>query len=246
MAELQRSLIHTLKTYISLNITHYIICIAVGFLGLANTAQAKPRTCRLVYPERPQDAPKSAYLFDGIKSQSTMLPSMNFSEVIEFPEGELTIAMTTAEITDPNLVSPKSPQLNIPEEITDFYLIISSDPINEELPIKMELIDASVDKLKTGETLWWNGTQDRILANLGNADLKLEPMSRMISKDPAPESGYYNASFSFQVEGKGDAKPITEQIWWHDANSKHLGLVVNSGGKLPKIFFFRDFRVPKE
>lgn len=47
---------------------------------------------------------------------------------------------------------------------------------------------------------------------------------------------------AFQANGNAPPAPITEQRWWHDASSRHLGFVANTGGKLPKIYFFRDFR----
>lgn len=210
---------------------------------LANTLEAK-RSCRFVFPERPQDAPKLAYLFDGSRSQRVTLPSMNLSEVIEFPDGELTIAMTPNEVSDPKALSPGAPLLKIPEMVTDFYIIITPDLENRDLPVKMNLVDTGGGKLKPGETLWYNLTEHRIAAKLGSADMSVDPAGRTISKDPAPTSGYYIARFAFQADGKGAYAPITEQQWWHDAKSKHLGFMVNSGGKLPKIYFYRDFRDP--
>lgn len=225
-----------------MSISHTIAILAAGFLILANTLQAKPRSCRIVFPERPQDAPKIAYLFDGSKSQRVALPSMNLSEVIELPNGELTIAMTPNEISDPKVLSPSAPLLRIPEKVMDFYIIITPDPKNQDLPVKMNLVDTGGGKLNSGETLWYNFTEHRIIAKLGSAEMSVDPKGRTISKDPAPTSGYYAARFAYQVEGKGAFAPITEQHWWHDAENRHLGFIVNSGGKLPKIFFYRDFR----
>ncbi len=223
---------------------HFIIFVAVISI-LANSLQAK-RTCRVVFPERPQSAPKSAYIFDGKESQSITLPSMNLSEVIELPSGELTIAMTSNKITDPKALSPNAPLLRIPEKLMEFYIIITSDPNNKELPIKMNLVDAGAGKLNEGETLWYNFTEHRIAAKLGSAEMTVDPEGRAISKDPTTASGYYTARFIYQAHGKGEYAPITEQNWWHDAASRHLGFMYNSGGKLPKIYFYRDFRDPEE
>ena len=228
----------------SMSISRTSIILTIGSFIAASSLQAA-RTCRIVFPERPQDAPKIAFLFDGKKSQSVTLPSMNLSEVIELPSGELIIAMTSTKITDPKTLPPNSPLLKIPETITDFYIILSPDPQNKEFPVKMNLVDTGEGKLKPGETLWYNFTGDRIAAKLGTAEMKVDPMGRTISKDPIPESGYYVARFAYQAGGKGEFAPITEQSWWHDANSRHLGFMFSSGGKLPKIYFFRDFRIPK-
>jgi hypothetical protein len=225
--------------------TRTLAIIAAVFSILGNTLHANPRTCRIVFPERPQDAPKITYLFDGKNSQKVTLPSMNLSEVIELPNGPLTLVMSATEITDPEVIPPKAPRLSIPEKIMDFYIIIVPDPKNQELPIKMNLVDTGAIKLKPGQTLWYNFTEHRIAAKLGTADMLIDPMGRTISKDPTPKSDYYTARFKYQAGGKGPYEPITEQYWWHDANSRHLGFMVNTGGKLPKIYFYRDFRLPK-
>lgn len=221
-----------------------IFILTAGLLLLASKAEAK-RTCRIVYPERPQGAPKTAFLFDGTKSQDVTLPSMNLSEVIEVPSGELTLAMTAEKISDPKKLAPDTPFLVIPELVRDFYIIITLDSKNQIFPVKMNLVETGGDKLKPGETLWSNLTEHRIVAKLGDAAMTLEPRGKTISKDPAPSSGYYVAKFSYQAAGKGPLAPITEQSWWHDAGSRHLGFVVNTGGRLPKIYFFRDFREPE-
>lgn len=224
--------------------TRNILLLGVGIFVFANTLEAK-RSCRIVFPERPKEAPKAAYLFDGSKSQRITLPSMNFSEVVELPGGELTIALTPNEVSDPKVLSPGTPLIKIPEKVTDFYIIITPDPANHDLPVKMNLVETGGGKLNSGETLWYNFTEHRIAAKLGGAAMTLDPTGRTISKDPAPTSGYYIARFAYQAEGKGAFAPITEQQWWHDANSRHLGFIVNSGGKLPKIYFYRDFRDPE-
>jgi hypothetical protein len=222
-----------------------IAILSAAFLISASALHAKSRTCRIVFPERPEGSPKIAYLFDGSKSQGVSLPSMNLSEVIELPGGELAIAMLASAISDPELLPPQAPVLKIPEGVTDFYIIITPDPENKTLPIKMNLVDTGGGKLKAGETLWYNFTGHRIAAKLGSAQMTVDPQGRTISKDPMPASGYYVAQFAFQANGKGAYAPITEQSWWHDANSKHLGFMYNTGGKLPKIYFFRDFRDPE-
>jgi hypothetical protein len=220
--------------------------VTVALLLTIIAVQAQSRTCRLVYPERPQSAPKVAYLFDGKTSQSVTLPSMNFSAVIELPGGDLTIAITADKITDPEALPPNSPLLKIPENIRDFYIIITPDPQNTVIPIKMNMANTGEGKLKPGETLWYNFTGHRIAAKLGSAQIIIGPNERGISKEPAATSSYYTAILRYQADGKGDYAPITEQSWWHDATSKHLGFIVNTGGKLPRIYYYRDFRLPYE
>lgn len=225
-----------------MKIFHPIAFSLVGLFLLVSTLEVKSRTCRIAFPERPRDAPKIAYLFDGAKSQKVALPSMNLSPVIELPAGELTIAMSANEISSPEDLSPGTPSLKIPEGVADFYILITPDPKNKQLPIKMDLVNSGDGKFKPGQTLWFNFTEHRIAAKLGKAKMSVDPKKQTISKAPAPISSYYMARFIYQAKGKETFAPITEQHWWHDANSRHLGFIINSGGRLPKIYFFRDFR----
>ena len=200
------------------------------------------RSCRIVFPERPNDAPKSAYLFDGRKSQQVTLPSMNFSEVIEMPAGELTLLMTPTEITDFKNLPLTAPRLRVPEDVRDFYILVTPDSSNSVLPLRLNLVNVSGGKFKPGETLWFNFTDHRIVAKLEGSNMSVSPKGQTVSKAPIPNSGYYKAEFAYQPQGKGEFQRITEQYWWHDANCRHLGFIVNTGGKLPKLYFYRDFR----
>lgn len=223
-----------------------ITLLGAGCLLLASVLEAKPRTCRIVFPERPRGAPKTAYLYDGEKSHDIMLPSMNLSPVLELPGGDLAIAITSGVVSDPESLPPEAPRLKIPESVTDFYILVTPDPENRHIPVKMNLVDPGGGKLKPGETLWFNGTGHRVVGKLGDARMSVKPMARAISGKPVSESGYYTAEFAYQANGEGPFAPITEQHWWHDVKSRHLGFIVNTGGKLPRIYFFRDFRVPKQ
>lgn len=201
------------------------------------------RNCRIVFPERPNDSPKFAYIFDGKKSQRVNLPSMNFSEVIALPPGDLTILMTASEITDLENLPLSAPRLKIPEGVREFYILITPDTSNTIFPVAMNLVNAGKDKLKPGETLWFNLTEHRILAKLADSKMNAPPKGQTVTSPPMPESGYYRAEFAYQAQAKGEPQRITEQHWWHDAKSRHLGFIVNSGGRLPKIYYYRDFRL---
>lgn len=224
----------------------FLLLSALAAVFPAFSAGGEPsggRSCRIVFPERPNDAPKTAYLFDGKKSQAITLPSMNFSEVISLPPGELTLLMTVDEIRDPENLPRGAPKLRIAEGIRDFYILVSPDPDNAMLAVKMTLVDAG-RKLKAGETLWFNLTDHLIAAKLGQGRMTVAPKGITISKDPVPQSGYYKAELAYQPNGEGNLQRITEQSWWHDTRSRHLGFIVNTGGMLPRIYFFRDYRAP--
>ena len=110
----------------------FLFILIVSAIGLTYSASAQTtkvpttgRTCRIVFPERPNDAPKVAYLFDGKKSQQISLPSMNFSQVIALPKGELTLLMTPTKITDLENLPLGAPKLKIKEGVQDFYILVT-------------------------------------------------------------------------------------------------------------------------
>lgn len=221
-------------------------------LLLCHFAQAdQGRICRIVFPERPQDAPKFLHLFDGKNSQEVELASMNLSPTYKLASGAIQLKLLTAQVEDPKEVPPDAPSVDIPADYSDFLLLVLSDPNNKIAPVKLEAVNLDSENFKIGQTLWVNRTDKTIEGKLGEQTLLLEPASSKILGAPVsdkgvPTSGYYSASFTYQVDEKGVFEPISEQQWWHDANSRHLGFIVDTGGKLPKIFFFRDFRAAQE
>lgn len=222
--------------------------LATVFLGGADASPE--RTCRILFLDRAVDAPKRLHLFDGEKFQEVELPGVNLSPVYKLAQGVIRLKLLSTKVEDPEEVSPDAPSIEIPKDHTDFVLLILSDPDNRIAPVRMEAINLSDENFKIGRTLWMNRTDKAIQAKLGEQTLSLEPVSTMICDAPlsdkgVPTSGYYSATFTYQAERNGAFAPITEQQWWHDANSRHLGFIVNTGGKLPKIYFYRDFRNPK-
>ncbi len=210
---------------------------------------AATRTCRIVFPDRPAGAPKTLHLFDGITSQEVELSSMNLSPLYKLAAGAIHIKLLPAKVEDPKAVSPDAPSVEIPADYTDFFLLVSSDPNNKIAPVKLQAINLDIENFKLGQTLWNNHSDKTVEGKLGEQSLSLKPESSQIVDSPIsdkgiPTSGYFNASFTYQVQGKDAFEPITEQQWWHDAKCRHLGFINNSGGKLPKIYFFRDFRDP--
>ncbi len=224
--------------------TRHLLTLTAVFSILCVVAQAGPRSCRIVFPERANNSPKSAYLFDGNKSIPVTLPSMNLSEVIELPAGDLTIAMTSREINDPKLLPADAPLLEIPAAMADLYIILTPDPKSPEFPFKMSALNAGGDALKPGHALWVNLTGHRIAVELADLKISMDPMQQTTSGPPLSASGYFAARFTYQQNGEGAFASITEQSWWYDVRCRHLGIIMNTGAKLPKICFLRDFRTP--
>lgn len=202
----------------------------------------KIRTCRIIFPERPDDAPTEAYIFDGKTSQKVLLPSLNFSEVIELPLGAITMGMTPDAIDDPKAFPEGAPSVSISTEQTDLYLLIFSDPKNKVLPIRIQSINIDNSRLKIGETMWFNFSNRKIAAKLGQAEFLIDANKLAISKPPSTTSGYYLAQFSYKEDNDPEYSPIMKKSWWHDEFSKNIGFVIDAGDRLPKIYTFRDRR----
>lgn len=208
--------------------------------------KSKGKTCRLIYLQKPADAPNDAYLYDGTISHKVELPSMNFSNVVTLPGGDLTLGMTPGEVTAPENFPSSAPTVKVSASVTDLYLIVVYDATNKILPIRMLPLDVGISKLKPGQTLWVNFTKHRILGKLGEENLDMSGGAREVSKAPLAKSGYYKALFGYLPKGEKSVLPIMNKSWWHDANSKNLGFIIDSGGRLPRIFTFRDFREPDQ
>lgn len=226
-----------------------LVLLACLLFGYAHAAPE--RTCRIVFLDRPADAPKSLYLFDGETSREVELPSMNLSPVYKLAQDASELRLLAAKVENPKDIAQDAPSVEISPKFNDFVLLLLSDPSNKLAPFKIEVIQLASEDFKIGQTLWTNHTDKTIEGKLGDQSLSLEPLSSKILDAPNSDqgvasSGYYKATFTYQAEQNGDFAPITEQQWWHDANSRHLGFITDTGGKLPRIYYFRDFRLPQE
>ena len=88
----------------------------------------KKRTCRILYVQRPDDAPTEAYLFDGKQSHKVLLPSLNFSEVIELPTGDITVGLNSDSVDAAEAFPEGAPTAKIPEQMNDLYLLLYKIP----------------------------------------------------------------------------------------------------------------------
>lgn len=203
---------------------------------------SKEKSCRLIYLHKPANAPDEAYLFDGKVSHKVTLPAMNFSQVVKLPGGKLTLGMTPKEVSDPKNFPASAPTIHIAENVSYFYLIVTSDPANKVLPVKMLPIDTSSNKLSNGQTLWLNFSSQRIVGKLGEQPLEIPAGSRKVTDAPIKNSGYFKAQFAYIPKGGKDFLPIMSKSWWHDQNSKYLGFIIDTEERLPRVYTFRDYR----
>lgn len=200
------------------------------------------RTCRILLVGNPPETVKDAYLFDGTNSHKVPLSSLNFSEIITLPPGEITLALSPATGQAAVDFPDAGPSASISDQVKDFLLLVKSHSDNPNQLLELTVIDVSNNRLKPGETLWINQSPHNISAQLGLDKLTIPAMKRSIWRPSQKDSGYYKASFKYQRNGKGEFLSIMRKSWWFDASSKNIGFIVETEARLPKIYTIRDHR----
>jgi len=214
---------------------------ALPLLAMGETKSG--RTCRILFLGAPADAPEKLQLFDGQASQEVELPQMNLSPVYKLPAGELVIRLLTTAPLKPGEVIPNAPKAAIPEAMTDFYLLVSSDPANKIVPVKLQVIDADAAKFRKGQMLWFNLTANSVGGQVGTEELAMAANSKTIVNAPASRNEDYNVNLSFRIPGNEVLYPLCETKWQHDTRSRSVLFVVSvDGGRTPRILGFPDYR----
>jgi hypothetical protein len=165
--------------------------------------------------------------------------------VVTLPPGDLTIRFTPNVIQEGEAFPAGAPTVKIPERFSNVYLLLYSDPENKVLPFKIKLVGVDGLNLKKGQTLWVNTTKYQVAARTADKSFLLPASSIKVSEPPLKDHGFYLAQFGYRVDPKGEWLPIMKKNWWFDANSMHLGFVMDTGAKMPRIYTIRDRRPPK-
>lgn len=224
--------------------------LALLLLSLSALAGAQDsRTCRILFLNGPDDGPTKLHLFDGRSSQEVELTRMGFSPTYQIIPGDLTLALLPRPPEPPAAagVSPvipeNAPKAPLAAAITDFYLIVFSDPTNKIAPVKIQVVSASAQSFKLGQQLWLNLTENKIGGFVGTQKLSIDPNSRIILDAPATGQNDYHVNIQLLPPGKQRVEPLCETTWSHDPRSRSVYFVFNTGGILPRILGFPDFRV---
>jgi hypothetical protein len=213
------------------------------FLVPALASAQGTRTCRILFLGAPDGAPETLHLFDGTTSRQVELPKMNLSPVYPLPSGDLVLRMLSAPPAKPGEANPAAPKVAVPAAVTDFYLLVSSDPANAVAPVKLQVIDADAAKFKKGQMLWYNLTPNEIGGQLGSGQLALTPNSRKIVDAPVSGDGDYNVNLSYRMPGNERLYPLCETKWQHDSRSRTVFFVIaQEGNRTPRIVGFPDYR----
>jgi hypothetical protein len=227
----------------------FILKLLVLLLLLPAAAFAqKPsaHTCRILFLSGPDDAPEKLHLFDGAKSREVELPRMNFSLVYQLPAGALNLCLLPAPLADPAKVPRGAPSATVAEGVTDFYLLVTSDPANTVAPVRLQVINAGADKLKAGQTLWFNLTANAVGGTLGTEKLAIQAGARATVDAPASGNRNYQVNLAFRIPGDEQLYPLCETQWLHDPRSRSVAFIINeNGNRSPRVMVFPDYREPK-
>ena len=223
------------------------ICLLALLPVLASAQPKAARTCRILFLGAPDGAPEKLHLFDGEKSQPVELPQMNLSPVYQLPAGALVLRMLPAPPADPKAVSPEAPKAALGEAVTDFFILVSSDPSNNITPVKMRIIDVSGSKLPRGHMLWFNLTPNTVGGQVGSRKLVSQPNSRTVLGAPASATEDYQVNLNFRMPGNEHLYPLCETKRLHDPSSRTLFFIVaQNGSRTPRILGFPDQRDEEE
>lgn len=225
------------------------MCLPLLILLLVSfTTHAAEKSCRILFLDAPEDAPRKLYLYDGEGSLEVELPRMSFSPVYPIRPGALTLAMlpsppAPAAAGSPSVIPTHTPKATIAESVTDFYLIVSSDPANKIAPVRMQVINADAANFKPGQMLWYNLTVSTVGGTVGSRKLLSKPNSRLILDAPATGLENYPVNIDFRPPGGQRTEPLCETTWTHDPRSRNVFFILQPPGFLiPRIIGIPDFR----
>lgn len=201
------------------------------------------RSCRILFLSPAADAPKTLYLYDGLESIEVDLPRMNLSQTYQLRPGPLTLKLLNEPALDPQMVPPDAPSVEVAEDLTDIYVLVTSDLSHQLAPVRLSIVNADHARFKKGEMLWLNHTDKAIEGFIGSRKLKLEPQASVIVAEPARGRVSYPVEIFYTLADQETVYPLCETVWRHDPRSRNLVIIINDQKrKAPRIISFSDFR----
>jgi len=219
------------------------LAILLGFLPLVSSAQEKGprRTCRVLYLGDRGTAPEVLHLHDGTKTLQVDLPRMNLSKPYPLPTGAITLNLLPAALAEGLPVPAGMPSVAVGEDVSTFYLMVTPDPANKAVPVRMQVIDASAERFKLGQMLWFNLTALDVGGQMGKEKVAIKARSKSITDAPATTNEQYNVNLSYRKAGDPALYPIFETRWVHDPAARTIVFIMSEPGKPgPRVVAFRD------
>jgi hypothetical protein len=201
------------------------------------------RTCRVVFLGAGEKDPEKLHLHDGTKTIEIDLPRLNLSKVYPLPGGAITLRLLAAPPAEDQPVNPAAPSAAVAEGFGDIYLLVTPDPANQTVPARLQVIDATADRFKPGQMLWYNLTAHEVGGQVGKQKLAMKGRSKLTLDAPADQAGDYNVNLSFRIAGKPALYPLCETRWVHNPANRTVLFILNEpGSRTPRVLGFPDHR----
>lgn len=202
------------------------------------------RTCRVLFLGAPDGAVEKAWLHDGRSGQEVELPQMNLSPVYLLAgEGGGRLRLLRGPVAKGGEPEAGAPVVTLGAEVKDFYLLVTPDPGNPVLPVRLQVIDAGKGDFGTGQMLWYNLTDCSVGGEVGSRRLEMKPNSRVVLDAPAAGSDDYPVNLTFRMADNPRLYPLCETKWRHDPGARSLFFVIaQSGSRTPRVLGFPDHR----
>ena len=185
--------------------------------------------------------PSKLYLYDGKTAREIEQPRMNLSKAYDMPAGALSLKMLLAPPVEGQPVDPAAPGAAVAENVGAFYLLLTADPANKAVPVRMQVIDASVEHFKPGQMLWYNLTAVDIGGQVGKQQVMVKARSKLISDPPATAREDYNVNLSYRTSATAPLYPVCETKWIHDPAARTvLFIMPEAGTPVPRVMAFPD------
>lgn len=211
--------------------------ILISLFSALSLASAE-RTVSAVFFDAPPNAPKKMFAHIGKESFEIALPSMNLSDRIEIPSGEVVMQMTHSPVPEGTVIPPTAPSVRIPEDWADVVLLVAANPQSQgDFPIKILPVNASPGVFKPGQLLFFNLTKAQLAGKLGSSTLRVKAGSSVVVDPPAKADEDYPVEIDYLPPNSTEPLPLSRTVWRNEVQMRHLMFILDDKDRMvPRIW----------
>lgn len=200
-----------------------------SLVALLNTTILSARTAKILYFQAPKEAPENVFIYQNNQNPFKQnLPKNNFSSAIKLVEGDLDLQFLPSFLLEDEAFPENAPSVKIPAEWNKILILVSNDPTNALLPVKLRIINASKELVGNGDLIFLNLSTDTIKGTVGDKELELKPDTTEIIKDPIePEAKQYMVELDRLDAEKELSLTFIRQLWRRSNSQSLLMLIYN-------------------
>ena len=189
---------------------------------IAGSLSAK-RTFQVIYYPAPASAPKQAVMYgESGQFSPVKLTRFNLSNKQKLPDNGETFALLPRQINTDETLPQTAPRFQIPSAWEQCVLLISHDPNNTSLPIKVHPINASASVFGPGECYWINLSDAMVGGTIGEQTLLVKPRSMTITSAAAKTISDYPVLIDCALPGDQQRRQLVRQTWRHNPRMRKL------------------------